>query len=172
MTDTKISALTAASSLASTDKLVIASSGTSKSHAGNLVPGFRIGYTEFTSPVTVSATTEGSPTSVVTLGALTYANVEYRFEFFTPRVDSGSGTAVNIVLYDSTTSLGVWGVHYDPVTPSFAYTPVALVRYLTPSAGSHTYNVGAYRAASNGTIQAGVGGTAAYVPGFLRVTVA
>ena len=47
--------------------------------------------------------------------------------------------------------------------------PVNLERRLTPSAGTYTYSVRAWQASGTGTVTAGAGGTATFVPGYISI---
>jgi hypothetical protein len=234
MADTKISALTAATTLADTDELVIASAGASKKITGaNLkasIPGTGISativdakgdliagsaadtaarlavgsnghvltadsaqtlgvkwaaaaggggvtedsYVEFTSLVSITATTEATSTTIVTAAAVTAAGgVKYCVEFYSPQAITGTNASpayLNISLWDGSTVLGrIASVsHADASNP--VSTPIWVCRYLTPSAGSHTYSVRAYYVNSAPLVNAGAGGTTTYMPGFIRVT--
>ncbi len=149
---------------------VIGSSGSAA--AAVFPPGYVMDYVEKTTPTTVSATTEGTPTDVVVGNSVTFAAIPYRFEFFAPRVDVAASDVVRFALYDSTTSIGIWSVYTASSGTVTWQTHVSLVRYITPTAAAHTYKVAAWRSSSNGTVQAGVGGAAAFMPAFLRITVA
>jgi hypothetical protein len=100
-----------------------------------------------TANVTVTSTTEATPDLIISLGAATYTNALHIIEVFWP-ASTPTGAAVPIVqLWDDTTLLRrIWQDNLGTT----ALIPGATVRYrLTPSAGSHTYKVMAYR--SGGT---------------------
>jgi PKD repeat protein len=175
MADTKISALSADTTLDATDEAVLNSGGTTKKITGaNLMasmPGYEIAYAQITSPVTISATTEGAAQDVVSSGAVTYDGTAVYIEFYAPRVDVGAAAETILVLQDGATALG-WIGYFSvgAVTAIQQRTPARLSRKLTPSAGSHTYKITGFRVTVNGTVQAGAGGSAAFMPAYIRVT--
>ena len=128
-----------------------------------------VGYTEFTSDVTISATSVGTANQVVSSGAITYENAPHMIEFYCPRYIPATGTT-NIILRDGTTVLGTLCVIVTGDNPG----ELKLSRRLTPTAASHTYNVAAWNSASTGTMKAGSGGAAGdattFLPGYIRVT--
>lgn len=135
-------------------------------------PGHEFDYAEFTSDVTVSATTEAGANTVVTGNAVTYDGATIvMIEFFSPHVDpqTTAGANIWIVLYDGAASVGHWGLAQTPANAT-TRVPVYLRRRLTPSAASHTYSARAYRGTANGGIAAGAGGNGAVMPGFIRIT--
>jgi hypothetical protein len=126
------------------------------------------GYAEFTANASITTTTVGTATQVVTLGALTYEAVPYMIEFFCGRVNAGAN-ACNIILRDGTTVLGTLAQLASSTNNGAVY----LTRRLTPTAGSHSYNVAAWNGgAATATFLAGTGGTAGdnttYLPGWIR----
>ncbi len=129
-----------------------------------------LAYVEFTSPVTVSATSEGTPTAVVSAGAVVYAAARIKIEFYAPGYNTGNGTGANLLanLWDASTNLGRIAVAQGV---NLIY-PIYAVRYLTPTAASHTYKIQAWQTVANGTILAGSGGVGAQLPGFIRVSLA
>ena len=113
----------------------------------------------------------------MSLGALSYTAVPILLEFFSPSARAGQAAAGNflvLVLCDGSTVLGQLGVLYTAAAQPSNH-PVFAVRRLTPSAGSHTYNVKAYVNAGSGVVRAGAGGAggtgssaATDLPGFIR----
>lgn len=132
-----------------------------------------IAYVEFTSDVTVNGS-EGSPNDVVSSGAITYTGSKIKIEFFCPEIDSGAGTTFCIIsLWDDTTDLGRFLVTgQSSGTGNDQVNPVYGVRYLTPSAGSHTYKARAWKVGNNGTVNVGSGGAGNNLPGYIRVSYA
>lgn len=128
-----------------------------------------INYTEFTSNVTVNATTVGTANQVVSSGAITYEAVPTMIEFYAPRY-TGPASASFFILRDGSTVLGTLA---GPAISSTVHPFYAAARR-TPTAASHTYNVAAWVSSGSGTVLAGAGGTAGdqttYLPGFIRVT--
>jgi hypothetical protein len=175
MADTKISALSADTTLDATDEAVLNSGGTTKKITGaNLMasmPGYEIAYAQITSPVTISATSEATAQDVISSGAITYDGTAVWIEFNAPRVDQGAAGEIILVLQDGSTALGwigYWSV--GAVATIQQRNPASLRRKLTPSAGSHTYKITGFRSTVNGTVQAGAGGSAAFMPASIRVT--
>lgn len=127
-----------------------------------------VSYTEKTTDVSISGSSSGAATTVVTDSARTYSAVLTRFDFFAPYVQGAAAYACIVELFDGSTSLFRWCA----VAGSAAgdYGPISLTRFLTPSAGSHTYNVKAWNASGTATFSTGAGGSGQYVPIFLRIT--
>jgi hypothetical protein len=133
-----------------------------------VLPGYEYAYTEFTSTVSVTATTEAGATTIVTAPAVTLdGSTIVMVEFFSPAVApaAGAGNFVQMVLFDGT-SIGIAGT----VSPSSGSIPVVIRRRLTPSAGAHTYSMRGYVNAGTATAVGGIGGGGAALPGFIRVT--
>ena len=129
-----------------------------------------VAYTEFTADVSITATTAATANQIVSAGAVTYEAVPHMIEFWVARYASPAAQTW-FLLRDGTTILGTLAnVQASDVEPGFA-----LMRRLTPTAASHTYNVAAYnQSAGTGTLKAGTGGTAGdgttYLPGYIRIT--
>lgn len=106
-----------------------------------------VAYAEVTSDVTVTSTTEATPDSIVSLGAVTYTAVRHRFVFQSAMM-TVVGAAIPILqFWDDTTLLfrtyqfnncvaGTWP------GPCFTF-------FYTPTAASHTFKVMGFR--SGGT---------------------
>lgn len=131
-------------------------------------------YVEITAPVVISATTDATANTVITGNPIVLnGSTRIIVEFGAEQVATGGTTssAVIVTLWDSTTDLG----HFHEVgTPANGVVSVsALVRrFLTPSAGTHTYVIKAFRNVADGTIYAGTGGVGNDQPAYLRVTLA
>lgn len=134
--------------------------------------GTQLAYAEITAPVTVSATAENAPNDVVSSGAVTYAATRIRIEFFVPRVDVGAtaGSFVILNLWDANTEIGRMAVIAHSALTFAPSTPVYAVRYLTPTAASHTYKARAWRVNSDGSVAAGDGTAGQDHPAFIRVS--
>jgi hypothetical protein len=128
--------------------------------------GEELAYVEFTSDVTVDNTNEASPDDVVSSGAVTYEAEKVCIEFFAWNVNIGTATFVQFNLWVGSTDLG----HIAIARGTGAEETILARRYLTPSAGSHTYRIRAIVNTGSGTVNAGAGGVAADLPGFIRVT--
>jgi hypothetical protein len=127
----------------------------------------RIAYVEFTSNVSVTATSEGTANQIVSAGAITYENVPHLIEFFAPVVQPVGGVLLRFMLEDSTTVLGQIARKQLAASEE---SEVYGVRRLTPSAASHTYNVRAWTTSGTATVVAGSGGSGTALPGFIRIT--
>lgn len=130
----------------------------------------QIAYVEFTADVSVTATTVGTANQIVSAGAATYEAVPHYIEFFSPRWTAGVAAA-NLILRDGTTVLGT----LSQFVASQNHPDPYVLRVVTPTAASHTYNVAAWNAsAATGTMRAGTGGVAGdattFMPGFIRIT--
>jgi hypothetical protein len=139
-------------------------------YATNFAFLVQVAYVEFTADVSVSATTVGTANQIVSAGALTYEAVPHYIEFFSPRWTAPAQTG-NLILRDGTTVLGT----LSQFVASQNHPDPYVLRVLTPTAASHTYNVAAWLGgAGTGTMRAGTGGAAGdattFFPGFIRVT--
>ena len=137
-------------------------------------PGFEYDYVQFTSPVSITATTEGTADTIVTGSAVTYDGttivmVECWFPYYTAPPSAGVDTL--FVLYDGASSIGLIGLHSVPSSASSQRPgPVRGIRRLTPSNASHTYSIRAYVSTGTGSVGAGAGGAGGHMPGFIRIT--
>lgn len=137
---------------------------------GNQLYLAQVAYVEFTADVSITATTVGTANQIVSAGAITYEAVPHYIEFYSPRWTAPAQVG-NLILRDGTTVLGT----LSQFVASQNHPDPYVVRVLTPTAASHTYNVAAWLGgAATGTMRAGSGGTAGdattFMPGFIRVT--
>jgi hypothetical protein len=130
---------------------------------GVAVAGATLAYGEITSPVTVTATTSATADTVVSSGAVTYDGTAVYVDFYAARIQKGT-TNISLVLYDGATELGYLGTYSNANDGS-----PSPIRKLTPSAGSHTYQVKAFVDAGSGTVSAGAGTSGVFMPAFCRV---
>lgn len=169
MADTKISDLTAVTSLVSTDELVLARAGVSDKIDALYLPGFEITYDEFTANVVISATTEATANTIVTASAFTAdGSTRVLVEFHCFTIDGGNAGVAGCLYLDGS-SIGQWFF----VGSGGSITTQAAVtarRFMTPAAGSRTFSVRAFKASGNGTAKAGAGGSGAVLPGYIRIT--
>lgn len=125
-----------------------------------------LAYQAFTSPVTVSATTEGAATTIVTAQAVTgTGSQKMRVEFSCAYITMGASATLVLVLYDSTSQ----GLLVAMSAAAANYNGGVIACELTPSAASHTYSIRGYRATADCVVGAGLGGVGAYLPGAIRV---
>lgn len=178
MADSKISALSAQTTLASTDMLVVANSGsTTKKITGasllTQMPGYEFHYKAITAPVTVAGTTEGSPTTIITCDATTFdgSPVICAFDATISFVNAANAT-VTAALYEGGTIIARLATLFETASiGAVVYFPVHGEYRFTPTAASHTYTIGAWHQNStSSSIQAGAGGTSALQPAFARFT--
>lgn len=132
-------------------------------------------YVPITTGVNITATTEATATTIVTGSAVSYdGSTIVMIEFFSPEAtpNASDNSFIRFVLYDGSSSIGYFGISFNPKLAggSSIRMPVKLERRLTPSNASHTYSVRAYVDTGTGTVAAGAGGTATYVPAFIRIT--
>lgn len=138
-------------------------------------PGFEIGYDAITAPVNIVGTTQGAATTVISCAAHTFDGNPVMLQVFCPELTLAtvSGSAVGITLIESAAAItDVMFVRIDvaPTTKHFLFVN-AHYRF-TPTAGSHTYTIGAYTGSTTGTpsFGAGAGTGGATAPAFARFT--
>ncbi len=126
-----------------------------------------LNYTEATSGVTVTGTSEGSPTTVITAsGAVTVGgSTKIKIEFWCNGWACGAADFMIANLWQDSTTLGRLGA-----TSISSNLPVYFCRYLTPSAGSYTYSIRAWRGSVSGGFSAGAGASTQQMPMFIRIT--
>ncbi len=147
------------------------SAGAAAANLWAFPPGHEFDYAEITSDASITATSEGTPNTVITGNSVTYDGTAVWVEFYTNSLRTDSGAAAR--------SLTVFLVEDSTVKGNLAFirTPAAAFmnaggtfrRKLTPSAGAHTYVIKAYVSAGTGLVSAGAGGTGAGMPAYLRV---
>ncbi len=171
MADSKISALSDGSPLVSSDALVIARSGNNYKIPGNRMPGLELDYVQITSSVTV---TPGNTTTCITGNAVTYdGSTRVKIEVYTPDLQIvQSGGEGQISLFEGSTDLGRMCEGYSGSGGEQDWTAYG-VRFLTPSAASHTYLI-KLKNNGSGNVQmtAGAGGTGTLMPAWYRITIA
>ncbi len=134
-------------------------------------PGHEFDYVGSSGTSSITATSEATATTIITANAVTYdGSTVIMIEFFCPEIipASSDNAFVRIVLYDGSSSIGYFGIVFNPKVVSSGRWPVHLMRRLTPSAAAHTYSVRGYVNTGTGEANGSSGGTAAYVPVFIR----
>lgn len=154
---------------------VLTGAGLTTSVAYAYPPGYEFDYAEFTSNVTVNATSEATATTLVTGAGVAYdGSTTIIISCFAPAFNTAStGASENLVfvLYDGSSSIGYFGQLGNEVAGKAQVGSAFLQRRLTPSNATHTYSFRAWVTPNtSGTVNAGAGGVAAYVPGFIRQT--
>ena len=178
MADTKISNLAAVTDVQDTDEFVLARAGvTNKIDGVDLAAELgamlgEIAYAEITSPVTVSATTAASANDVVSSGAVSYVAARIKIEFFAPyiTVAGSAGSFTVISLWDDTTDLGLINTVGHGNGTQAMQLGVYIAVYLTPSAGSHTYQIKSWRVTANGSIETGTNNITTDMPAYIRIS--
>ena len=142
----------------------------------DMPPGRELLYTEYTAPVSITATTVGTANTIVTASAFTFDNVTpVIIEFFSPRIDAPNSATPHMyigVFEDGTQKAVIADITNNSAT---AYSQACLARYrLTPSNASHTYSIRGYMnaGATSQTVNAGTGGSTSGLlsAGYIRVT--
>lgn len=120
-----------------------------------------LAYQQFTSNVSITATTEATATTVVTAAAITAdGSSSYLIEFYSPGVEGN----IALVIYEGSSTIGGVLGFYS------AQTPCLLMKRVTPASGSRTYSIRAYKTTGSPNVQAGAGGSGNNYPGFIRVS--
>lgn len=176
MADSKISGLSAITALGGTEEFAVALAGASnKITAANIakfMPGYEINYTQITSPVNITSTTQASGTTIISPGDITFDGSPVLCEFVA--IVNADNNAVNDVLvvslFEGSTQITQLLTYRAGITAANAIIPVHPVYRFTPSAGSHTYTITAFVTSTTGTpkVTAGPGGTGGNPPAFVR----
>lgn len=125
-------------------------------------------HDQFTADVAITGTTEAGATVVKQSSSFTPDGATpVLVDFFCQRaLVTAPSTFMRFVLLRDAVVLGNFGV----LVSNAMTTPVRLTFRETPTAAAHTYTVKAYVDSTGaGTVGAGVGGSGAAVPGFIRV---
>ncbi len=153
-------------------KVPVASS--SSAAAWGFPPGFEIGYSQITASVNVASTTEATGTTIISPGALTFDGTPVLAHFYAPAIENGTAAAatVTVNLFEGATQIArlvVLGLASGTLQELVSVN--GFLRF-TPTAASHTYTVTAFANNTTGTPQvvAGLTGTNAYAPAFIRFT--
>lgn len=139
-------------------------------HVDNMNFLREVNYTPFTGDVSVTQTTVGTAQQIVTSGAITYEAVPHMVYFYCPFVNSGA-VQLRLIVRDGTTVLGT----FARINASMVPGPIGELGFrVTPSAGSHSYNVAGWLSgAGTWTMEAGTGGAAGDattdVAGYMRI---
>lgn len=143
--------------------------------AGSDGYGGELDYAERATDLTVTTTSAATAQSWIDGNAITCDGAtRIKIEVWAPAVDtitSGAAlleAAVLLELYDGPTDLGVLGEAYYQASGGAFALSIYGATFLTPTAGSHTYHVKAWRYGADGTIYA----SSPYLPAWYRITVA
>lgn len=134
-----------------------------------LPSGYEFDYAERTSNLSVTATTEGTSQAIITGASVSYdGSTRVCIEFYCSSMVPVGNQNLYILLYEDSTVLGILATTNDSGS---SRVPVGtLRRFRTPSNASHTYAAKAFTDSATATINAGSGGSGAYLPAYLRVT--
>ncbi len=146
--------------------------------AASSLPGYELDYIERTSNLTITGTSAGSPSTAINGSSLSYSGTtRIKIEAFFVLAETAANTADNgiiIGLIEDATLLGPLSYNeWVRASAGFGGAPQYGVRYLTPTAGTHSFTVVAWKSAAvTSILYCGTGTSGAYMPGFLRITVA
>lgn len=131
----------------------------------------QLAYVEVTSPVTISATSEGTANTVATAPSLTFnGTTTVVVEFFAPQWVSPAAVSDSfLVIYEDGASIGWIGVMHNTSSSEVASMPVLVKKEIVPTAAAHVFSVRAYVTSGSGRVDGGTGGVAAYNPCFIRI---
>lgn len=134
------------------------------------MPGEELAYNQITTPVTITTTNNAAQQTIVAGTTRTYDGNPIMIEFYSPRVDAPTNTQTLIHLCDGATNLGYFVLVLDAAGTSGVVASAR--RRITPTAGSHNYNITGWAgAATGGYVGAGPGAALGdFSPAFIRVT--
>ncbi len=125
-------------------------------------------YVERTTNLTVTATTSATANAFINGNSVSYdGSTRIKIEAFVALTEVSNLQPVVLVLYDGSTELGF--LTYTGVGGQSDNT-VKGERFLTPSAGSHSYNIKAYKGGGTATLYADTGAIGTFMPAFMRIT--
>jgi hypothetical protein len=134
---------------------------------GTVDIGTTVSYVQFTANVTISGTTEGTATNIVSAATFVPDGSTYFVEFYSPQVIPANADFIVFCLYDNSAFVDRIA-NYSSVTN--VNQPLTCKRRVTPTLVPHLYEVRGFRGATNGTVGAGAGGTGVLAPGFILIT--
>jgi hypothetical protein len=136
----------------------------------DMPPGRELTYNEFTTSVTISATSDATATTIVTASPFTFDGVTpVLVEFYCPYMRPPTAPAsMQVNLWDGSTDLGRIA-HFNPPAAAAMDVPARVVRRLTPSSGSHTFSIRAWCITGTGSANVNAGGVATDLPGYIRI---
>ena len=130
--------------------------------------GSELAYAEITADVTVSATTEASPTTIVTCPAFRLdAAARIYAEFYTACVDytgTGGGSDTILDLWEAAQVFRLAQLSVGTSNATFR-VPVLARYFATLAAGTYTYSVRGYRTTNNALVRCSTD----HAPTYLRI---
>lgn len=129
-------------------------------------------YTEKTSSTNITATTEGTATTIITASAFNAdGSSAYVIEFFCEFLQlAAASNTTKLWLYQDGSSIGQIGTHRFGSVPDVDGWSVFVARRLIPSSGSRTYSIRGSVDSGTAIATAGAGGSGAFMPAFIRIT--
>lgn len=138
--------------------------------AANVVAaGGQLDYVAITANVTVTGTTDATATTIISGNPVSYdGSTNIALEISLYAVDFSASGVVVVVLYDGATDIGRLAAVGSQGSSDFT---VERTIFLTPTSGSHTYTIKAWKTGT-GTYQvfAGSGGAGSPLPSWYRIT--
>lgn len=135
-------------------------------------PGQEIGYDQITGGVTVTSTTEASPTTVIACAAHSFDGGAVILTVFFAYLETVSNAADDgfITLFEGATQITRLILVDSPSSVSNNDRSQTAQYRFTPTAGLHTYTIGGHKSGGTFVIGAGAAGTGHYPPSFVRFT--
>lgn len=125
-----------------------------------------VGYDQRTTNVTVTSTTESSPTTIISCAAHTFDGNPVMLTVYFPVIAPQVFTFLIVQLMESTTEITRIAV-FQPDAAADLLWPTSMMVRFTPSAGSHTYTIaGTVGNATGYQIRCGGGSGATNPPAF------
>ena len=135
--------------------------------------GFEINYTEKTSATFITSTNPAAPTTILSPGAITFDGGPVLVTFFSGdvRPPNFSGEQISICLYEGATEVARIAFFETNSATQPILSILGQYRF-TPTAGSHTYTIGAFVSTNSGSpfVDGGPGGAGNPPPCFVRFT--
>ena len=137
-----------------------------------IAPGTELGYDQLTvGTTTIPSTNESAPTTIITCPARTFDGGPVLAHAFMGCLAVGAGSETRVGLYEGGTQITRFfkAIQAGTATAQLQIPMTGWIRF-TPTAGSHTYTLGAMDIAGTATITAGAGTSLATPPTFIRFT--
>lgn len=129
---------------------------------------YELAYAEFTSNVSITATTEATANTIKAAPAVTFdGSTAVYIECYSPSWQTVATNGIFVVLYQDGTSIGRIGDFYAGA--GLVNVAGVVERRMTPAAGSRTYSIRAYTNTGTATVVGGAGGVGNMVPGYIRI---
>ena len=114
-------------------------------------PGYEIGYDQITSNVSVTAIVEAAGNTAISCAAHTFDGSPVIAHLFV-QIQNGTGGTTIVSLFEGATQISrLVSVYAGTGVGSTGYQVSGFLRF-TPTAGSHTYTVTAYRVTTDSKI--------------------